>query len=382
MLIQISGHTIRTVSDLTEASYAAGVVVVQLPDRTFVTHDGRQMEASGTGMVEFAAEAKEIGPIPAGMPIISVVSPNDKRLQINIVTLGKNGAVEYANVVKSYHAILQVAGENGLDSFVMPPLGTKGYGNLTPEESARALKFSLKRYTAEHGAGLDVFIACADPKVLSAFEEALQPNKNVQSVLTRMAAIKTSFMAVAAGGGAALGVGAGYAVASNVSAGWGHTLIYYAIMATGGGLYAAKKYYDGSEYSIDIKELMLPGLKGSAMAVGLAGVAAIPGCVANNSKLDEARAALEQKYEPSMQYIRAELQHENAELMKGCEAMPCQVVRGDDGRIEVINLQDKYAGKVLTFDFTRAEPVTMIGQPLDLSSYNPVEGQKAAPAQP
>lgn len=385
MLIPVSGHTIRTVRDITEASYAAGVVVVQLPDRTFVTHVGRQMAASGTAMVEFAAEANEIGPIPAGMPIISAVGPNDTRLQINIVTLGQNGAAEYANVVKSYHAIFQAAGEHKLDSLVMPPLGTKEYGNLTPEESARALKFSLKRYTAERGAGLDIFIACADPKVLSAFEEALQPNPKVQQSLATIAAIKGGFMAVAAGGAAAIGVGAGYYLNSHVTSSAGNLAAYFGVAVT----IPAALFALNTENRSAIKPWISGGVMGAVIGVA----ALMPGIqvldlleesqtTANAELLRQERIALGKENGQRLKQLRKEIVQENNETLKPCEKGLCQLERDADGKPRIVMLQDKYSGKVLTFDFTGTKPVTTIGQPVDLSEPMAAAPEKVAPVQP
>ncbi len=110
----------------------------------------------------------------------------DGKYIIHVVSADSGRDKEFKTIQDSVYHALQQAQEKGCESIVMPTLGTGALGDLTDEQSAKAMLSGIKKF-ADEGGHLTITIAVADlnpndlQKKFQAFQNVLESGSYVNA---------------------------------------------------------------------------------------------------------------------------------------------------------------------------------------------------------
>jgi hypothetical protein len=91
------------------------------------------------------------------------------------VSVGSDKKDEFNTIQTGFYNALKLAGNHGIRKLVAPAMGTGIIGQLTAEQSARAMMSALDQYTKEGGASIDVsFVIYGDKEAYQAFADTLK----------------------------------------------------------------------------------------------------------------------------------------------------------------------------------------------------------------
>jgi len=118
-------------------------------------------------------EAMAQGPINPGEAVITSAGTLSAKHVIHCAGMSPGKSATYDSVKSSVREALRLASENNLTSIAFPAIGA-GVGELSKEQSAKAIIEAIEDHSINAGSVKEVFLVSLGPEVNGAFKLALK----------------------------------------------------------------------------------------------------------------------------------------------------------------------------------------------------------------
>ena len=131
-------------------------------------------KGAGKGMEAYERHIKKHGKQEFGSVVVTDAGGGNSSKLLHAVTVGSGAENEFTTIQTSVYNALKTAQEQGMQSVVIPQMGTGIIGSLTSEQSAGAIMAGINRFNAD-GGKMDVSVVIyGSQKAYNTFTNSLQ----------------------------------------------------------------------------------------------------------------------------------------------------------------------------------------------------------------
>ncbi len=193
LIFQLNLHAQDRIGDI-EVKISVGDMTTFTTDAYIVPHFGTcasfggvggavARSGGGPGLKEFDEYITRHGKQEFGFVHLADSGGGNSRYVLNVVSVGSGAEQEFEVVTKSILHALKTAGAKNLKAVAMPALGTGIIGDLTSDQSAKAMMAGVQQFVNAGGKldKIDIVIF-GDKSARATFQEVLRDKKYLASV--------------------------------------------------------------------------------------------------------------------------------------------------------------------------------------------------------